>query len=74
MRDNNDQRVRRIKKSRPSNVNKPSPSTARPHAKSAYERYLTLARAAAAHGDTVESENFYQHAEHYLRLSRAQDN
>jgi hypothetical protein len=35
-----------------------------------YERYLALAREATLHGDTVEAENFYQHAEHYFRLMR----
>jgi len=32
------------------------------------ERYITLARDAASSGDTVTSENFYQHAEHYNRI------
>jgi hypothetical protein len=32
-----------------------------------YERYLTLARAEAQSGNTVAAENYYQHAEHYLR-------
>ena len=45
---------------------------ARPHSsahpKSSYERYLALARAAAASGDAVESENYLQHADHYFRL------
>jgi len=35
-----------------------------------YERYLALARAAASAGDAIESENLYQHAEHYYRLMR----
>jgi uncharacterized protein DUF4167 len=35
-----------------------------------YERYLALAREATLHGDTVEAENFYQHAEHYRRVTR----
>lgn len=35
-----------------------------------YERYLALAREAASTGDTVEAENCYQHAEHYLRVMR----
>lgn len=37
-----------------------------------YERYLALAREAASQGDTIETENFYQHAEHYLRTMREQ--
>ncbi len=39
-------------------------------AKRDYERYLALARAAASAGDAIESENLYQHAEHYYRLMR----
>ena len=35
-----------------------------------YERYVTLAREAAAVGDTVEMENCYQHAEHFFRAMR----
>ena len=35
-----------------------------------YERYIALAREAALNGDTVEAENFYQHAEHYFRVTR----
>jgi hypothetical protein len=29
-----------------------------------------LARDAARAGDTIEAENFYQHAEHYFRVMR----
>jgi hypothetical protein len=32
------------------------------------DRYLALAHAAASAGDAVEAENYYQHADHYLRL------
>ncbi|MEM7747555.1 MAG: DUF4167 domain-containing protein [Pseudomonadota bacterium] len=32
-----------------------------------YEHYMSLAREAASSGDLIEAENFYQHAEHYLR-------
>jgi hypothetical protein len=38
-----------------------------------YERYLALAREAALNGDIVEAENFYQHAEHYFRVTRERD-
>jgi hypothetical protein len=37
---------------------------------STYERYIALAREAATRGDTVEAENFYQHAEHHFRQMR----
>lgn len=33
------------------------------------EKYLALARDAASAGDRVASEGYYQHAEHYFRLS-----
>ena len=39
-------------------------------AKRSYERYVVLARATALTGDTIETENLYQHAEHYFRLMR----
>ncbi len=32
-----------------------------------YERYLILARAEALTGDRIAAENYFQHAEHYLR-------
>ena len=33
-----------------------------------FERYVMLAQAAAASGDTIETERHFQHAEHYFRL------
>jgi hypothetical protein len=33
-----------------------------------YERYMALAQAEAQSGNTVGAENYYQHAEHYIRL------
>jgi hypothetical protein len=42
------------------------------NAKRNYERYMALARAAALSGDVVETENLYQHAEHYFRVMREQ--
>lgn len=38
------------------------------------EKYLTMARDAAAQGDRVAAENYYQHAEHYFRAINAQQN
>jgi hypothetical protein len=35
-----------------------------------YERYLALARAEALNGDRIAAENYFQHAEHYLRSMR----
>ena len=40
------------------------------NAKASYEKYVTLARAAARSGDVIETENYYQHAEHYFRLMK----
>jgi hypothetical protein len=36
-----------------------------------YESYLARAREAQLAGDLIEMENCYQHAEHYLRLTKA---
>jgi hypothetical protein len=33
-----------------------------------FERYVALAREAAASGDRIAAENLYQHAEHYFRI------
>lgn len=53
-----------------------SPNRRRPdhgvNAKASYARYMALARAAALTGDKVETENYYQHAEHFYRLAREQ--
>ena len=38
--------------------------------KERYARYLALARDAALSGDEIATENYYQHAEHYLRQMR----
>jgi hypothetical protein len=35
-----------------------------------YERYVALAREAAAAGDAVQTEHWYQHAEHYFRMMK----
>jgi hypothetical protein len=36
-----------------------------------FERYIALAREAAIGDDRIAAENFYQHAEHYLRVANA---
>jgi hypothetical protein len=43
----------------------------RGNAQTVYERYMQLARDAAASGDRVLAENYTQHAEHYFRVLRA---
>jgi hypothetical protein len=42
-------------------------------AKRHYERYLALALEAQRSGDIVETQNCYQHAEHYFRVMREAD-
>ena len=39
-----------------------------------YERYLALARAEALSGDRIAAENYFQHAEHYLRSMQGKAN
>jgi hypothetical protein len=38
-----------------------------------YDRYLALAQAEARNGDQIAAENYYQHAEHYLRSMHESD-
>lgn len=40
----------------------------RGNAQHIYEKYLQLARDSSSSGDRVMAENYYQHAEHYLRI------
>lgn len=46
------------------------PQNAGGNARQHYESYLARARDAQLSGDTVEMENFYQHAEHYFRVMK----
>jgi hypothetical protein len=55
--------LRKSKTSRFVRSNATSPQDARRN----YERYLALARAEALSGDHIAAENYFQHAEHYLR-------
>jgi uncharacterized protein DUF4167 len=58
----------------PNQRNNPRPAGSRRHgqisanAEKSYHSYLALAREADSTGDTIAAENFYQHAEHFLRL------
>ena len=58
----------------PNQRNNPRPDGSRRHgqisanAEKSYHSYMALAREAASRGDTIAAENFYQHAEHFLRL------
>jgi hypothetical protein len=38
-----------------------------------YDRYLALAQAEIRNGDPIAAENYYQHAEHYLRSMHQSD-
>lgn len=42
-----------------------------PDPKQTFERYVEMAKAAASSGDSVESEKYYQYADHFLRLMNA---
>jgi Domain of unknown function (DUF4167) len=42
------------------------------NARQYYERYLARAREAQLSGDVIETENCYQHAEHYFRVMRGE--
>lgn len=41
------------------------------NARENYQSYLKLAHAEAIAGDRISAENYYQHAEHYLRTMQA---
>jgi hypothetical protein len=56
------------KTSRPENQPFRVPPPGHQNAQRNYERYLALARAEALSGDRIAAENYFQHAEHYLRL------
>jgi hypothetical protein len=49
-----------------------SPANDLANAQGKYNRYMELARSAMLTGDMVETENYYQHAEHYFRLMKGQ--
>jgi hypothetical protein len=50
----------------PSKFHRPEAQTPQ-NARRNYDRYLALAQAEARSGDRIAAENYYQHAEHYLR-------
>jgi Domain of unknown function (DUF4167) len=43
------------------------------NAEANYEKYVALARESARMGDPVETENYYQHAEHYFRVMKERE-
>tara|TARA_B100000524_G_scaffold89420_1_gene41868 strand:- start:315 stop:749 length:435 start_codon:yes stop_codon:yes gene_type:complete len=51
------------------NVDSSGPSVkVRGSARQVYEKYLLLARDAKSSGDTILTESYFQHAEHYARI------
>ena len=58
-----------IRRSKASGLRPPKASPGQ-NAQQNYERYLALARAQVLTGDQVAAENYFQHAEHYLRSMR----
>ena len=53
---------------RPSSAPRPEPQGFH-NASRNYDRYVALAQAELQAGDRVAAENYYQHAEHYFRMS-----
>lgn len=51
-------------------ASKADQANAFPNVKREYERYMALAKASPLSGASVETENYHQHAEHYLRMMR----
>ena len=71
---NNHSRRRRNNNRRPNgrgngNLDSSGPSVkVRGSARQVYDKYLLLARDAKSSGDTILSESYFQHAEHYARI------
>ena len=49
------------------------PSRNNHNASKLMEKYTALAKEALSKGDKILSENYYQHADHFLRISEAQN-
>jgi len=54
------------RKTEPTAFRRPNPRGPQ-NAQKNYEHYLALARAETLTGDRITAENYFQHAEHYLR-------
>jgi hypothetical protein len=52
---------------------RPRHAEAPQNARRNYDRYLALAQAEVRNGDRIAAENYYQHAEHYLRSMQESD-
>jgi hypothetical protein len=66
----NDTRNFSSRSRRPNSGSNGSKPGQRIDAKARHAKYVELARASALTGDAVETENYYQHAEHYFRVMR----
>ena len=63
--------LRRNGPRRPQGMRRPQNGSG--NARQHYERYLARAREAQLAGDSIEVENWYQHAEHYFRVMEGAD-
>jgi uncharacterized MAPEG superfamily protein len=70
---NADLRMRQFRNSETTGLRQPN-ARAPQNARMKYERYLALARVETLAGDQIAAENYYQHAEHYLRSMREHAN
>ncbi len=66
--DKSPQKQQREGKRRANQLGHSAKTAANPRAN--YERYIALARESVQVGDAVQTENWYQHADHYLRMMR----
>ena len=56
-----------------SNFVRKSPGRNNHNAPKLIEKYSNLAREALTNGDKILSENYYQHAEHFIRIQKEKD-
>ena len=56
------------------NFQRRSPGRNNQNASSIIEKYTDLAREALSNGDKILSENYFQHADHFLRIINEKDN
>ena len=56
------------------NFQRKSPGRNNQNANKLIEKYSDLAREALSNGDKILSENYFQHADHFLRISNSKNN
>jgi hypothetical protein len=66
-------RNRQFRKSEAPRFRHPTAKTPQ-NAQRNYEHYLALARAELLNGDRIAAENYFQHAEHYVRSMHENSN